>query len=58
MCIMPQRELSNQTWGCPLKGFINLTDGNEGCRVLRDLTTEGEETVDKNCVRKGSSATG
>lgn len=45
MCIMPQRELSNQTWGCPLKGFINLTDGNKGCRVLRDLAAEGEEAL-------------
>lgn len=45
MCIMPQRELSNKTWGCTVKGFINLTDVNEGCRVLRDLTTEGGEAL-------------
>jgi len=42
---MLQRELSNKTWGCTLKGFINLTDVNGGCRVLRDLNTEGGETL-------------
>lgn len=45
MCIMPQRELSNKTWGWTGKGVINLTDVSEGCRILRDLTTEGRETL-------------
>lgn len=45
MCFMPQSDLSNETWGCTLKGFVNLTDVTEGCRVLRDLTTEDGDTL-------------